>query len=357
MKNTLFLDQEFNPVLLKNEEADAQDMRNAIFLHFTTTDATNQELQISLRGAVFTVELDPETEYNYQLLGLYWATGATTSIRLTNDDYTSDYVYITFDEIISTDAALQEVEDTPRSYYLQGKEEEALNFMSETASYRNGREYNITTLQRFVQFVFACKAQQATGLLTLTLTLICSGIDTEAQAVFHIRTNLIMDEVFTPTQTVKNGAYIISICYPVENIAQSDRNSIDVYLEMSDGSAQILQGAAIATLTGSGILGSSKFTGLIECQDITQRFIIPEEITCESAEEEIQIATQIPTCATLEDEIPATLTIPQIALVDILNDAVRIVGYGGAEPRTLEDAETIRTTETGDTRMTEEEVT
>lgn len=357
MKNTLFFDADFVPELLENEEAATDELRNAIFLHFTTSAASNQKLQITVRGALFEISLDAETEYDYQVNGIYWATGGTTSFRLVNDNGASDYTYINFPEIITVDAALQEEDVDNRLYYLQGKEDKTIEFRSETASYTNGREYNITTLTRFVQFVFASKVAQATGLLTLTLTLNCSGITDEATARFHIRVNLIMDEVFIPTQTVKNGSYIITICYPVENIAQSDRNSIDVYLEMSEGVGQILQGGAVATLTGSGVLGSNKFTGLIECYDITQRFIIPEEITCESAAEEIQIATQIPTGATLEDEIPATLTIPQIALVDILNDAVRVVGYGGAEPRTLEDEETIRTTEAGDTRMTEEEVT
>lgn len=356
MKNTLFFDEDFLPVLLKNEEADAQEMRNAIFLHFTTTAATNQKLQIVMRGAVYEVTLNSSTEYDYQLLGQFWATGNTTSIRITNDSFTSEYTFITFDEIISTDAALQEVEDEDRSYYLQGKEDKTIEFRSETASYRNGREYNITTLTRFVQFVFASKIAQATGLLTLTVTLNCSGITDEAIARFHIRVNLIMDEVFIPTQTVKNGSYIITICYPVDNVAQSDRNSIDVYLEMSEGNAQILQGAAVATLTGSGVVGSTKFTGLIECVDITNRFGVPDEYTVETAEENIDFVVQVPVGADIGDDVPEIIAIPQITYIDDLADVVRVIDYEGAAQRILEDAETVRATEDGDTRMTEDEV-
>ena len=356
MKNTLFFDADFVPELLENEEAATDELRNAIFLHFTTSAASNQKLQITVRGALFEIALDAETEYNYQVNGIYWATGGTTSFRLVNDDGASEYTYINFPEIITVDAALQEEDVENNLYYLQGKEDKTIEFRSETASYTNGREYNITTLTRFVQFVFASKVAQATGLLTLTLTLNCSGITDEATARFHIRVNLIMDEVFIPTQTVKNGSYIITICYPVENIAQSDRNSIDVYLEMSEGVGQILQGGAVATLTGSGVIGSSKFTGLIECFDLTQMITVPEDVDVESVTESIQIVKSVPVGATLTDAI-TELSVPGVPFTESLTDSARVVNYAPAAARLLEDETDNRVTEDGDTRMTEEEHT
>ena len=354
MKNTLFFDADFVPELLENEEAATDELRNAIFLHFTTSDASNQKLQITVRGALFEIELDPETEYNYQVNGIYWATGGSTSFRLVNDDGASEYTYISFPDIITVDAALQEEDADNRLYYLQGKEDKEIEFRSETASYTNGREYNITTLTRFVQFVFASKVARATGLLTLTLTLNCSGITDEATARFHIRVNLIMDEVFIPTQTVKNGSYIITICYPVDNIAQSDRNSIDVYLEMSDGVGQIIQGGAVATLTGSGVLGSNKFTGLIEVVDLTQALEIDESIEVAAPTEQVSVIAQVPVGVNLSENVPV-FTVPEVQLVDVLSDSVRVVNYEDAAQRLLEDGETNRVTEDGDTRMTEEE--
>lgn len=356
MKNTLFFDADFVPELLENEEAATDELRNAIFLHFTTSDALNQKLQIVVRAALFEVDLEPETEYSYQLAGIYWATGGTTSLRLVNDDGASEYTYINFPEILTVDAALQEEDVDNRLYYLQGKEDKTIEFRSETASYTNGREYNITTLQRFVQFVFASKVAQATGLLTLTLTLNCSGITDEATARFHIRVNLIMDEVFIPTQTVKNGSYIITICYPVENIAQSDRNSIDVYLEMSEGVGQILQGGAVATLTGSGVVGSTKFTGLIECYDISTGFGIPEQENTDEIEESIQIGSSVPVGGSFSETVPE-LAIQSPPLADSLVDSARVVNYAPAAARLLEDEVDNRVTEDGDTRMTEEEHT
>lgn len=356
MKNTLFLDADFRPELLENEETTESETRNTIWLRFTTSDAANQKLQITMRSTLYEIPIAASTEHNYQLVGQFWPAGGVTSIRLTNDDFTSEYIYITFPDIISTDAALQEIEDGNQEYYLQGKTDDALEIKSATASYRTGRDYYIDSLTRFVQFVFASRAQQATGLLTLTATITCSGITDTAKMRFHIRTNLIFDEVFIPTQDVKNGTYIVTICYPVENIAQSDRNSVDVYLEMSEGLAEIKQGEAIATLTGAGVVTSDKFIGLIELIDITQRFAIQDgDLTIEPATESIQAATQIPVGGSFTEQV-AEINLPEISITDTMTDTVRIVYYGGALERVLEDGETERTTEGGaDIRYTEQE--
>lgn len=356
MKNTLFFDDDFLPELLENEETTADETRNTIWFRFTTSAATNQKLQITVRSTLYEIPIASSTAYNYQLVGQFWPAGGITSVRLTNDEFTSEYIYITFPDIISTDAALQQTEDGSAEYYLQGKTDDAFEIKSATASYRTGRDYYIDTLTRFVQFVFASRTQQATGLLTLTATITCSGITDTAKMRFHIRTNLVFDEVFIPTQDVKNGTYIVTICYPVENIAQSDRNSVDVYLEMSDGLAEIKQGEAIATLTGAGVVPSEKFIGLIELIDITQLFTIPDgDLTIEPATESITPTTQVP-IGDMFSETVAEIALPEISITDMMTDTVRIVNYGGSQERVLEDDETERVTEGGaDYRYTEEE--
>ena len=355
MKNTLFFDDTFTPELLENEETVANETRNTIWLHFTTSDATNQKLQITVRSALYEIDLTAETEYNYQLIGQFWATGNVTSIRLVNDGFTSEYIYITFPEILSTDAALQEVDGGNREYQLLGKTSEALDLKADTAVYRNLREYNITTLTRIVQFVFACTQARTNALLTLTLTVTFTGITTETLVKFHLRTNLIMDEIFIPTQTVKNGSYIITICYPVENVSQSDRNQVDVYMEVGEGNAQILQENAIATLTGAGVQGSSKFTGLIECIDITNRFEIADGLTVIAPAESINISKQIPVGDDLTDTV-TELSIAELPITDTMTDTVRIINYELDKQRVLEDGTTERVTEdAADYRYTERE--
>ena len=356
MKNTLYLDETFAPELLVNEESDPGSRRNTVYFRFRTTEATNQRLEITVRFAAYTIDLTPETDYDYELIGRFWATGSVTSVRLLNDEFTSEYIYLIFPEILSTDAALQEVDAENNEYQMFGKTSEALDLKSGTAVYRNGREYNITTLTRFVQFVFASTQEQSTVLLTLTLTVTFSEISTETLAKFHLRTNLVMDEVFIPTQTVKNGTYIITICYPVENVTQSERNSVDVYLEVGEGNAQILQENAIATLTGAGIVGSSKFTGLIECIDITNRFVVQDEMTVLSSGESISIESSEPVGDSVSDT-PEILAVPTPQLIDQLADRVIIVNYELDKQRVLENGTTERVTQDGaDYRYTEREI-
>lgn len=257
MKNTLFFDETFSPVLLRNEEADAEGMRNAIFLHFTTSSATPQKLQITVRGQLNEIPLNPETEYNFQLLGEYWSSGATTSIRLVSGGSVSEYTYIEFPEIIQVDAALQEQDADNNEYYFQGKQDQADELKTTMLVYKNGGEYNVTNLAKIAEFFFLSKNDGAGALLTLTATIFCTGISTTAELEFRFRTNSVFDDVFKPIETVENRAYIVTLTYPVENISSNVNNHTEIYLKINEGNAQILQGGAIATLTASGIVNGA----------------------------------------------------------------------------------------------------
>ena len=354
MKNTLFFGDDFAPVLLKNEEADNDLMRNAIFLNFRTSAATNQKLQITVRTIAYFIDLTPDTAYDYQLAGLYWATGGTTSLRIVNDDGASEYTYITFPELISTDAALQEVEGGENEYYLQGKENPELELISQTIKYTNGRDYYITQMQRIVEFVFGSKNANATALLTCTICLTASGIDTEADVTVRIRVNRTFDDVFVPVQMIKNGKHVITICYAVSGIAQNNRNQVDIYIETSDGELEILQGKVLATLTASGVASSSEFTGLIEVLEYAEEIPAETLITVETAVEELEVLLAGPADATIEDTVQ-TLQIVELLLTDAFTDAVRLVNYEDEAVRVLEDDDTTRETEDGDVRTTERE--
>ena len=125
---------------------------------------------------------------------------------------------------------------------------------------------------------------------------------------------------------------------------------------MSEGVGQILQGGAVATLTGSGVIGSSKFTGLIECYDFSELLSIPDEIEVVEPDEVIQITPQVPVGANLSATVQV-FTLPNVQLIGTIADAARVVNYELAAQRLLEDGETNRVTEDGDVRMTEEEHT
>lgn len=257
MKNTLFFDEDFLPVLLKNEEADAVGMRNAIFLHFKTTASANQKLQITVRGQLNEITLSPSHEYNFQLTGEYWASGSTTSLRIVNDDLVSEYTYISYPEIIQVDAALQEQDVENREYYLQGKEDQIDELKTTLLVYKNGGEYNITTLAKIAEFYFLSKNDDAGALLTLTMTVICSEITTTDELEIHFRVNNTFDDVFVPTETVENNKYIITVTYPVEGISSNLNNHVEIFMKLGEGNGQILQGGVIATLTASGIVNGA----------------------------------------------------------------------------------------------------
>lgn len=357
MRNSIHFDETFTPELLINEESTAA-LRNSIWLVFKTGPASNPVLEITVRTTPYTVELQPDTEYNYQLPGLYWAAGGNTSIRLVSAAFTSEYIYLRFPEIISSDAALCEDSEASGSvYFMQGKDDPLGELKSETISQANSRDYYIGQLMtKIIEFTFAVRQANVSALLTFSATMTISGVTDEADAIFHIRVNRVFDEVFIPTHTVKNRKYLMTFCYPVENLSQSDHNQIDIYLELTDGTAEIIEGSAIATLTASSIATSSGFSGEIECIDITEAFNIPEIDSVIPPSESLQFMDQVPIGASLSDTAEQ-LTLGNILYSETLNDFVRIINYEDAAVRVLEDGEDVRITEDGDIRMTEEEHT
>lgn len=358
MKNTLFLDAEFRPELLENEEASEQEMRNAVFLRFRTSSASNQRLQIFVKSVQYEVALDSSTAYNFHLIGLYWANDGVTSIRIVNAAGASDYVYITFPAIVQTDAALQPVDGEVASYYMQGKEDIAQDIRSETIAKTNGRDYYVSHLTKIIEFVFGSRSANISGLLTFTVTMTVSGVDGEADATFRIRKNRIFDDIFIPVHTVKNRKYIITICYPVTGITATQRNQVDVYLDLGGaGTAEILQGHAIATLTGASLAASNEFTGELEVLEFAAPVEVGARIDVPVPTEGITINKQVPIGANVQETIPIP-GITETPVSYIYIDHARLISnYSPSGPRVLENSEDVRVLEgSDDIRVTEERI-
>lgn len=274
MKNTLFFDDSFTPILLENEESDAGEQQNTIFLKFRTSDSANQRLHITVRYAEYDEQLEPETDYNFQLAGEYWASGAATLIQLRNDDFLSQNTQITFQDVISTDAALSEDGEFVNAYYMQGKEEKDEELRKQVIVYTNGREYNIQPsaqdMQRIAQLVFSAALRGTNALLVITVILTASEIEETADLAMHFRVNRVFDEIYIPEQTVRDGKYVITVNYPILDIAQGDRNQVDIYLTTTAGNIQIEQGKCKATITASSITTSDAFTGEIEILELLE---------------------------------------------------------------------------------------
>lgn len=279
MKNTIFFDDSFTPVLLENEESDAGELMNAIFLRFRTTDATNQKLYITVRNAEFEEELEPATDYDFRLAGAYWAAGGVTKLQLKNDELVSVFTQITFPEIISTDAALLEDSAHVNAFYLQGKENKDEELRQQVITYANGTEYNITpesVLPKIIEIKFASVLANTQALFNATINLAASQIEEAGDITFRIRVNRLFDETFIPIQTVRNGRYIVTISYPIRNVSQNDRNQIDIYMTTSAGNIQIEQGQIRASVTASGLSSSEAFTGDIEWLELLGPVTVPQ---------------------------------------------------------------------------------
>lgn len=274
MKNTLFFDASFTPILLENEETDSGEFQNEIYLRFRTSSSQNQRLHITVRYAEYDEQLEPETDYNFQLAGEYWASGAATLIQIRNDDFLSQNTQITFPDVISTDAALSEDGEFVNAYYMQGKEEKDEELRQQVIVYTNGREYNIQPsaqdMQRIAQLVFSAALCGTNALLVITVILTASEIEETADLAMHFRVNRVFDEIYIPEQTVRDGKYVITVNYPILNIAQGDRNQVDIYLTTTAGNIQIEQGKCKATITASSITTSDAFTGEIEILELLE---------------------------------------------------------------------------------------
>lgn len=107
MKNTIYLDSDFNFLLLENEEADTGLFQTKIYINIPTSDATNQELEISVAGgAPITESIPSEALVNFELSQQYWADNGDVEITPKNDDVTGDTITIHFPETFTVSAAL-----------------------------------------------------------------------------------------------------------------------------------------------------------------------------------------------------------------------------------------------------------
>lgn len=313
MKNTIFFNDTFTPILLENEETDSGELQNEIYLRFRTSSSQNQRLHITVRYAEYDEQLEPSTDYNFMLAGEYWAAGGVTLIQLLNDDFLSQNTQITFPDIISTDAALLEDSEFVNAYYMQGKEEKDEELRQQVIVYTNGREYNIqpsgSDMQKIAELVFSAALRGTNALLVITVIFTASDIEDTGDVEMHFRVNRVFDEMYIPIQTVRNGKYVITVNYPIMNIAQGDRNQVDVFLMTSAGNIRIEQGRCKATITASSISVSEAFTGDLEVLELLAPADLAENaITIVPIQETYNVAPNSNIATFTEaDEIPTIL--------------------------------------------------
>lgn len=106
MKNTIYFDAEFTPLLLVNEE---QVGSNSIVINIEADSTANQSLLITMdSGTTTSLTVTPGQENSLAIDEEYWSLGGSTFVSLVKGGLTSNSITLIFPETINTDAALEE---------------------------------------------------------------------------------------------------------------------------------------------------------------------------------------------------------------------------------------------------------
>lgn len=271
MKNIIYFNSRMEAELLENEE----NPLNSIYIDIATDANTNQALEVKVGARTYTFEIESSEDVDFELEDDYWAVGGDTEIRLTNDGFTSEWITITFPEVLTTDATLYEAE--PGAYVLQGQEEDLSQFRTAVIRYTNTRGYNIGLMPiRVISVDYTCNNQDVSALFSATINLEARDIEDTAVITARVIINRIADEYFIPEQTVKNGRHVLTISYPIENVAAFSTNNISVSLSIDQGEIEIEQLQILASVLASGLLATNKWNGYIDIEEAAEAFEIPE---------------------------------------------------------------------------------
>lgn len=272
MKNTIYFNSRFEAELLENEE----NPLNSIHIAIATDANTNQALEVKVGGRLYTFEIESSESVDFDLEDDYWAVGGNTEIRLTNDAFTSEWVIITFPEVLTTDATLYEAE--PGVYVLQGQDApDMAQFKTQIIRYTNTRGYNIGLAPiRVISIDYTCNNEDVSALFSATINLEAQDIEDTAIVTARVIVNRIKDEYFIPEQTVKNGRHVLTISYPIERVAAFSTNNISITLSVNQGTIEIEQLQILASVLASGLLTTDKWSGYIDIEELAELFAIPE---------------------------------------------------------------------------------
>lgn len=344
MKNTIFLTSAFVFELLEN----AEDNLNHIYLDFETSAALNQEIQIVYKSVTYRTQVASSSQVHFEVPSTLWALGGSTAVRLVNDQATSDYIYLTFPDVLQTDALLEQQDAS--HFFMNGQEDVEEKLKLQIITYQNGRAFNITTLQQVCHIGFAAVIQDTQALFNITINLDVANAN-NCLLTARIRVNRDFDEVFIPKQTLQNGHHVLTISYPMTNVMQDSSNQIDLYLQASGGDVSIAQGAILASLIGTGVASSTGFTGEIEVIDVVTDIVLTEIEMEQITTDSVDFETQVPEGIARTDTVANFNYIP--LEVESVADSAVIVLARVEFARVLEDLETERITENGDYRYTE----
>lgn len=247
MKNILYFNNTMECVLLVNEAEEG----NTIWLEIETDASTNPTLEILIDETTTTVDLEASTNNEYQLTTEYWNYGGTTSFRLVNDDYTSDYIVLNFPEVINTDSSLyftsaehysmqgsfnvqqavEDLQETDADQQIQIDDislkilEYILPTSTSTSAIADGSNSNVLTFE-FNNTQSGAKTSFYSCLNFTVATTVDSSTDTYGDCTLTVTFKLDGTTIATLTETYGDGSKVLMLNYLLQNLNEGNHTFI-----------------------------------------------------------------------------------------------------------------------------------
>lgn len=291
MKNCLYFDCEYCTGLLCSEEDDSNSISIVI-----TPDSADQKLEVKAGSKTTTYDLTVGEKNCIPIPDELWNLGGETLFRFCKGSQSCEWYTITFPDDISTQVML--CEDGERRYKVCGPEsdEDMSQYEIAIITYRNMVAYTIEKNEKKIAVLgYTSKDKETAALFTVTIALTASGISETAQLKFKLLINKQYDDFFIPIQTIRNGPNIVTITYPVQDIAANSANKLYLYASVNEGSVYIEQQALRAMIFAQGLAKNNEWDGMIEVEEEIEPITVGTSIFLATMNENIIANTNDPT--------------------------------------------------------------
>lgn len=291
MKNCLYFDCEYCTGLLCSEEDDTNSISVVI-----TPDSDNQKLEVKVNSKTTTFDLTAGEKNCIPIPDKLWNLGGETLFRFCKGSQSCDWYTITFPEDISTQVML--CEDGERRYKVCGPEsdEDMSQYELAIITYKNMVAYTIEKNDKKIATLgYTSKDKDTIAVFNVTIALTASDIPETAELKFRLLINKQYDDFFIPIQIIRNGPNIVTISYPVQDIAANSANKLYLYASVNTGSVRIEQQALRATIFAQGLAKNNEWDGMIEIEEEIEPITIGTSVSVATINENITTNVDNPT--------------------------------------------------------------
>lgn len=299
MKNCLYFDCEYCTGLLCSEEDDTNSISVVI-----TPDSDNQKLEVKVNSKTTTFDLTVGEKNCIPIPDELWNLGGETLFRFCRGSQSCEWYTITFPENISEEVML--CEDGDRKYKVCGPEssEDLSQYELAIIAYKNMVAYTIETVEKKIaELGYTSRDKDTIAVFNVTIALTASGIPETAELKFRLLINKQYDDFFIPIQTIRNGPNIVTITYPVQDIAANSANKLYLYASVNEGSVHIEQQALRATIFAQGLAKNNEWDGMIEIEEECSSITFGDSLSLVTMNENIVANADLPTGSNIADTL------------------------------------------------------